>query len=61
MKEHGQPWNKLKGVITEGAVGMTGKKKGLIDKIRQEMGNKISAFTWNFTASFTKSHFVEEL
>jgi hypothetical protein len=61
MKEFGFPWTKVNGVKTDGAPSRTGKETGSIDRIWREMGKKNQNFTFNFTGSSNKSHFVERL
>jgi hypothetical protein len=53
-------WKKLKTMTIDGAPSMTEKKSGLMCGTRRKMGKKFT-FTWNLTASSTKSCFVQEL
>jgi hypothetical protein len=45
----------------QGAPSVTGKKIGLLDRISGSWRNKIPNFTWNFTASSTRSQYVEKV
>jgi hypothetical protein len=49
MKELELPWIKLKGVTTDGAQSIAGKKTGLVSRNRRETTNIISKSTWNAT------------
>jgi len=55
MKKLDLSWSKLKGGTTDRALSITGKKTGLMGR----RIDKILNCTWNFTASSSNSHTVE--